>query len=265
MRRVAILDLKNNNKKCGHIEIKNQTENEAEICFYGDIMSDSWGEVGKKHYPDDKCPSEIKEFLDQLKDVDTIHVRINSGGGSVFGGIAIYNLLKSYKAKVIVHVDGIAASIASVIAMAGDEIKIPKNAMMMIHKPSTYSSGNANDLRKDADILDSCQELILASYMEHVNEGISENTINELINNETWYSGEKWKEYFNITVEESNNAVAASSTFYNSYKNAPEIKEIQEKVNADEIAKRVKAAVLNEIKSDRELRKKKILNDLDLI
>lgn len=142
---MSVLKLKKTDRKsnrirdCGSIEIKNQTDNEAEICFYGDINSDSMGEWSK-YFPDDKCPSDIKEFFDQLSDdVEKIHVHINSGGGSVFGGIAIYNLLKNHKAEIIVHVDALAASIASVIAMAGDKIIIPKNAQLMIHKPMITS------------------------------------------------------------------------------------------------------------------------------
>lgn len=112
---MSVLKLKKTDRKsnrirdCGSIEIKNQTDNEAEICFYGDINSDSMGEWSK-YFPDDKCPSDIKEFFDQLSDdVEKIHVHINSGGGSVFGGIAIYNLLKNHKAEIIVHVDALAA------------------------------------------------------------------------------------------------------------------------------------------------------------
>ena len=188
---MSVLKLKKTDRKsnrirdCGSIEIKNQTDNEAEICFYGDINSDSMGEWSK-YFPDDKCPSDIKEFFDQLSDdVEKIHVHINSGGGSVFGGIAIYNLLKNHKAEIIVHVDALAASIASVIAMAGDKIIIPKNAQLMIHKPMALVSGNADEMRKEADVLDGCQKVILSTYMEHVKEGVTEKTINDLINAET--------------------------------------------------------------------------------
>ena len=225
---MPILKLKKTDRKsnrirdCGSIKIRNQTDNEAEICFYGDINSDSMGEWSK-YFPDDKCPSDIKEFFDQLSDdIEKIHVHINSGGGSVFGGIAIYNLLKNHKAEIIVHVDALAASIASVIAMAGDKIIIPKNAQLMIHKPMTWVSGNADEIRKEADVLDGCQNVILSTYMEHVKEGVTEKTINDLINAETWLNGEECQEYFDFDVEESNEAVAAVSEYFDKYNNLPE-------------------------------------------
>lgn len=238
---MSVLKLKKTDRKsnrirnCGSIEIKNQTDNEAEICFYGDINSDSMGEWSK-YFPDDKCPSDIKEFFDQLSDdVEKIHVHINSGGGSVFGGIAIYNLLKNHKAEIIVHVDALAASIASVIAMAGDKIIIPKNAQLMIHKPMSWVSGNADEMRKEADVLDGCQKVILSTYMDHVKEGVAEKTINDLINAETWLNGEECQEYFNFDVEDSNEAVAVVSEYFDKYNNLPEkYKELTGENKADD-------------------------------
>lgn len=227
--KMPILKLKKTDRKsnrirdCGSIEIKNKADNEAEICFYGDINSDSMGEWSK-YFPDDKCPSDIKEFFDQLSDdVEKIHVHINSGGGSVFGGIAIYNMLKNHKAEIVVHVDALAASIASVIAMAGDKIIIPKNAQLMIHKPMSYVSGNADEMRKEADVLDGCQKVILSTYMDHVKDGVDEKTINDLINAETWLNGEECQQYFDFDIEESNEAVAAAdSEYFDRYDNLPE-------------------------------------------
>lgn len=238
---MSVLKLKKTDRKsnrirnCGSIEIKNQTDNEAEICFYGDINSDSMGEWSK-YFPDDKCPSDIKEFFDQLSDdVEKIHVHINSGGGSVFGGIAIYNLLKNHKAEIIVHVDALAASIASVIAMAGDKIIIPKNAQLMIYKPMSWVSGNADEMRKEADVLDGCQKVILSTYMDHVKEGVAEKTINDLINAETWLNGEECQEYFNFDVEDSNEAVAVVSEYFDKYNNLPEkYKELTGENKADD-------------------------------
>lgn len=226
---MPILKLKKTDRKsnrirdCGSIEIKNKADNEAEICFYGDINSDSMGEWSK-YFPDDKCPSDIKEFFDKLSDdVEKIHVHINSGGGSVFGGIAIYNMLKNHKAEIVVHVDALAASIASVIAMAGDKIIIPKNAQLMIHKPMSYVGGNADEMRKEADVLDGCQKVILSTYMAHVKDGVDEKTINDLINAETWLNGEECQQYFDFDIEESNEAVAAAdSEYFDRYDNLPE-------------------------------------------
>ena len=101
----------------GALEIKNATEDRAELYFYGDIVSNSWQSYW---YEEDKAPQDIVDFLNQIEDTKELNIYINSGGGSVYGGLAIYNILKRHKGKKIVTVDGIAASIASIIALAGD-------------------------------------------------------------------------------------------------------------------------------------------------
>jgi ATP-dependent Clp endopeptidase proteolytic subunit ClpP len=265
-------------KKVGSIEIRNQTETAAELCFYGDINSESLGEW-QKYYPDDKAPKDVQDFLAQLDDVEEINVHINSGGGSVFGGIAIYNILKSHKAKINVYVDGIAASIASVIMCAGDKIYTPKNAMVMIHKPLSWCSGNADDMRKEADVLDQCQKVILNTYMQKVKEGVTEETMNELINAETWKNGEEWAEYFDIDVMDSKEIAACASDYFDNYKHLPnELNQQQQSnlVNIDDLADKVVTRVLAALKpkdpedtpdDKEELEKQKaaILEDLDLI
>lgn len=213
-------DKNNRYKEVGSIEIRNETEVEADLCFFGDINSESLGEW-QKYYPDDKAPKDVQDFLDQLDGVSKINVHINSGGGSVFGGIAIYNILKRHNAEIIVYVDGLAASIASVIAMAGDRIIIPANAQMMIHKPSCIAWGDADEMRKQADVLDGCQKVILNTYMQHTKEGITQEQINELINAETWKNGEEWQEFFDIEVAEKSNAAACASDYFEQYKNIP--------------------------------------------
>ena len=98
-----------------------------------------------------------KAFLDELKalgPVAELTVRINSPGGSVFDGVAIYNALKRHDAAITVWIDGIAASIASMIAMAGDEVVMPENAMLVLHDPSGLVAGTASDMRAMAEALD---------------------------------------------------------------------------------------------------------------
>ena len=282
---MALLKLTNrdrNNKlrEVGSIEIKNQTENSADLCFFGDINSESLGEW-QKYYPEDKAPQDVKEFLDQLENVSKINVHINSGGGSVFGGIAIYNMLKRFDAEITVYVEGLAASIASVIAMAGDKIIIPANAQMMIHKPSSCAWGNADEMRKEADILDGCQKVILTTYMEHAKEGVTEEQINDLINAETWKNGEEWQEYFDIEVSESSQAAAAASDFYDKYNNLPENIAKPQQQDKPLTVEEITAAVISAIKDnftveeqkttppdpkdDLEQRAAEILEDLDYI
>ena len=273
-------DRNNKLREVGSIEIKNQTENSADLCFFGDINSESLGEW-QKYYPEDKAPQDVKEFLDQLENVSKINVHINSGGGSVFGGIAIYNMLKRFDAEITVYVEGLAASIASVIAMAGDKIIIPANAQMMIHNPSSCAWGNADEMRKEADILDGCQKVILTTYMEHAKEGVTEEQINDLINAETWKNGEEWQEYFDIEVSESSQAAAAASDFYDKYNNLPENIAKPQQQDKPLTVEEITAAVISAIKDnftveeqkttppdpkdDLEQRAAEILEDLDYI
>lgn len=200
--------------------IKNQTDSSADLFFYGDIVSETWQ---SEWYEDDMAPGDVKKFLDQLDGTENINIHINSGGGSVFGGIAIYNMLRRNNAHKTVYVDGLAASIASVIMMAGDEIVMPKNATVMIHKPSAsyfFTTKNADDLRKDAESLDTCQEAIMQTYMTKAK--VDKEEIEQKVNDETWLTGEEAAELFDIKVEEANDAVAcAGSSMFFCYKNVP--------------------------------------------
>ena len=213
-------DRDGNTKVCGSMTIKNQTDSSADLFFYGDIVSETWQ---SEWYEDDMAPGDVKEFLDQLDGTENINIHINSGGGSVFGGIAIYNMLRRNNAHKTVYVDGLAASIASVIMMAGDEIVMPKNATVMIHKPSAsyfFTTKNADDLRKDAESLDTCQEAILQTYMTKAK--VDKEEIEQKVNDETWLTGEEAAELFDIKVEEANDAVAcAGSSMFFCYKNVP--------------------------------------------
>ena len=243
-------DRNNRYREVGSIEIRNETETAADLCFFGDINSESLGEW-QKYYPEDKAPKDVQDFLDQLNGVSKINVHINSGGGSVFGGIAIYNILKRHNAEITVYVEGLAASIASVIAMAGDRIIIPENAQMMIHKPSSITWGNADDMRKEADILDGCQKVILNTYMQHTKEGVTPEQINALIDAETWKNGKEWQEFFNIEVSEKNNAAACVSDYFDQYNNLPEkLRENPEPqaVNIDSLVDAIAEATAQRIK-----------------
>ena len=213
-------DRDGNTKVCGSMTIKNQTDSSADLFFYGDIVSETWQ---SEWYEDDMAPGDVKKFLDQLDGTENINIHINSGGGSVFGGIAIYNMLRRNNAHKTVYVDGLAASIASVIMMAGDEIVMPKNATVMIHKPSAsyfFTTKNADNLRKDAESLDTCQEAIMQTYMTKAK--VDKEEIEQKVNDETWLTGEEAAELFDIKVEEANDAVAcAGSSMFFCYKNVP--------------------------------------------
>lgn len=163
-------------------QIKQMTQNSADIYIYGDIY-DSWW--------DDESNSAIslKDKLLELGDISEINLHINSLGGDVFEGIAMFNLLKQHKANVKVYIDGVAASIASVIAMAGDTIYMPKNSMMMIHNCWSYACGNSKEFRKLADDLDKIMESSIESYMSKIN--ITKEELKELLDNESWLTAQE--------------------------------------------------------------------------
>ena len=221
-----VLSFKNsNNKNIGTLEFKNLYNNNSELRLYGEIVSTEWD----KWENEDKCPEDIVSVLNEAGDRD-IDIYINSGGGSVFAGLAIYNMLKRHKGKKIIHIDGVAASIASVIAMAGDEIIMPSNSFLMIHKPLCGVWGNANDMRKGADTLDQLEEGILNVYKTKLKENIDIEVIKQFVNEETWMTGEKASEYFDITVIESNDSVAKiDEETFNRFKNKPKELTIENK------------------------------------
>ena len=151
------------------------------LYLEGAIAEETW-------WGDEVTPEAFRADLRKMKGDLTVH--INSPGGDVFAGVAIYNAIKDYsKGKVIVKVDGIAASIASVIAMAGDEIVMAPGSMMMIHNPWTMGVGNSEELRKVADTLDEINESVVPIYVER--SGLSKEEVQELLDAETWLSAER--------------------------------------------------------------------------
>lgn len=150
------------------------------LYFDGYIAQDSW-------FDDEITP---KQFKAELTAVDgDVSVWINSPGGDVFAASQIYNMLKEYPSKVTVKIDGLAASAASVIAMAGDEIHMSPIAMMMIHNPSTVVFGEASDLKSGIAMLNEVKEGIMNAY--EVKTGLSRTKISNMMDAETWFSAKK--------------------------------------------------------------------------
>lgn len=186
-------------------EIKASTEG-AEIFIYDEIGS--WGIRAKDFV------SELKAFTG----LNQITVRINSPGGSVFDGTAIYNLLKNHSATIKVKIDGLAASMASVIAMAGDSIEMPENAIMMIHNPWMFAGGDAAELRKSADVLDKIKASILSAYTSKT--GLSEDELSAMMDAETWLTGAEAKKLG--FADDLTPAVDVAAAFdLSKFKNAP--------------------------------------------
>ena len=153
-----------------------QRDSEAHINIYGDITSWEWLESDVSSYT-------LSKELDTL-DVGVINVYINSYGGEVAEGLAIYNALKRHKAKIKTYADGFACSIASVIFMSGDERIMYNSSLLMIHNAWVSTSGNANDLRAEADALEKITQASINAYMSNVN--ITEEELKILLNSDTW-------------------------------------------------------------------------------
>lgn len=140
---------------------------------------------------EDVTPVQVNSYINKLDDGEEIELDITSCGGSVTAGLAICNLLKQASAsghKTSAHVIGIAASMASAIACACDELKIDSNAFLMVHNPWTITMGNANDIRKEADILDKYRDALLAVYRTKFD--VPDETIKAMLDAETWILGD---------------------------------------------------------------------------
>lgn len=179
-------------------------ENEASINIYGDIVSWKWEESDVTAY-------DLSKQLEEMQDVDKIHVHINSYGGEVKEGLAIYNALRAHKAKVVTYCDSFACSIASVIFMAGDERLMNKASLLMIHNAWTIGQGNSEELRKLADDLEVITSASVEAYKARAN--ISEEEIRKLMDAESWIAPAKAIEYGFATgiVEEKSENVSQSA------------------------------------------------------
>lgn len=166
-------------------EFKNKTAEKAEIWIYEYIGEDFWTGGGVT----------AKNFQKELSAVNAqqIDLHINSPGGDVFDGITIYNMLKQHPANVTTYIDGLAASIASVIALAGNQVHMAENALLMIHNPWGMKMGGASEMRKMADNLDKVRDSISISYASKT--GLSAEEIIALMDAETWMDADDAMEF----------------------------------------------------------------------
>lgn len=198
------------------LTVKNETLTSGDLYFYGDIVSDWWGAWEDS----DQYPEAVRDFLKGCEGKN-LNIYINSGGGSVFAGIAIYNMLKRHKGYKTVYVDGMAASIASVIALVGDRIVVPSNAFIMIHKPFAWGEGNADELRKIADDLDAVEGGIMNVYRDNLAEGADIEDVRRMVAAETWLNGEEAAKYFRVEVGAAKEYAAKVTDAVRAYKNIP--------------------------------------------
>lgn len=161
--------------------VNRKANDTAEILLYGPIGPSFWG--------DSVTGAQFVKDLRALGEVKAIDLRINSEGGSVFDAAAIYNALKENSAEVRAHVDGMALSAASVVLQAGDRRIMAENAMVMIHDPWSMVVGDASQMRKEADLLDSIKQTIVKVYTDR--SGHDETAIERMMTDETWMSAEE--------------------------------------------------------------------------
>lgn len=185
---------------------------EAEIFIYEDIGYGWFGGVTAKDF--------AKE-MKALGKVETIHVRINSAGGDVFDGLAIYRQLVDHPAKIVAHIDGLAASIASVIAMAGQEIMISESGFLMIHNAWGVALGGAEDMRTMASLLDTTTGSIRDVYRART--GNDDKAVTDWMDAETWFTGAEAVEHGFADEMAANMKLAARvDPAKHKFRNAPE-------------------------------------------
>lgn len=236
-------------------DIKNEN-GKAQVYFYGDVV----GSETDKWSRDDTCPTEIRDFL-KANETKDLEIRINSGGGNCFGGIAIANMIKAHKGKTVAYVDGLCASIATVIASACDEVHLTKNSFFMVHNAWLFAQGNKEDLRETIAVLEKMDNAILESYAKHLKDGVQLDTIKDLMNNETWLCGEEVLEYFDFILDnEEVEAYAKVNKDFN-YKNIPSLLNLEEKEEDEEEEKEVVEEEIEVVEEPKEDEKEQPINE----
>ncbi len=167
----------------------------VDLYIYSAVESDSYDWWNGETIQSETSANYFRDKLEECGELDNINIYINSLGGSVMEGVAIYNQLRRCKAYKTVYVDGFACSIASVIAMAGDKVVMPANTVMMIHNAWTYACGNAKELRKQADDLEVLNEASRQAYLLKAGEKLPEDKLIEMLEAETYLTAAQCVDY----------------------------------------------------------------------
>lgn len=209
-----------NKRECGYMRIVDEADTDsAELYFYGDICGSQWESM---YLEEDKAPQDVADFLHSLDGKKKVDVYINSGGGDVFGGMAIYNILSRYEGETVAHIDGIAASIAGIIPFACNKVVAKSSAQIMLHKPWALCMGNADDMKKCIETLNTCEKSIIDIYAAHAVNGTTPEKIKSMIDRETWLTCGEAQQYFNIEIEQGEPVQASISNMYDRYKHKPD-------------------------------------------
>jgi len=155
----------------------------GEIWIYGEITDLKW-------FDEEVTPTYVKDELEKLKGSSSINLYVNSPGGNVFAGVAIYNELRRYNKPVTAYVDGIAASIASLIVLAADRVVMPSNSMLMIHNAWMVAAGDYREFRDLADKLEKITDSVLVKTYQSKTD-LSKDKIKNMMDEETWLSGDE--------------------------------------------------------------------------
>lgn len=253
-------------KNVGYALLEEETEEQnAKLYFYGDIVSESWYSDWDN---DARCPQEIADFLNEIDSNKDIDIYFNSCGGDATAGIAIANILLRHNGKKIAHVDALAASTASFILCACDEIEIGIGAQVMIHDPWCYAAGNAQDFQRYIEQLNQCKENIIDFYMRHAAEGVTREDFSNMMTEEKWIGTSDIENIFDFKVNENSIApAAATSGLLDRYKHVPNTLKNRKKDDTD--VKEIVDRVVSELEAKeqkklqaREREKQKLLASL---
>ncbi|WP_051759043.1 head maturation protease, ClpP-related [Bacillus manliponensis] len=194
-------------------------KNTADIFIYGEITKYAWEDYGEV------SSIIFKNELEALGDgIETINLYINSPGGSVFEAMAMISMLQRHPADIISHIDGVAASCASVLPMISKRIIMPSNSLMMIHHAMTGAWGNAKQLRKAADDVERISKAMCQYYLDRAGDKMSEETLSEMLEEDTWLTAEQCLELgLCDEIVEANQAVAYAfdDKWAKQYQNVP--------------------------------------------
>lgn len=190
-----------------YISFSDKAKNESgEMYIYGDIVDNSW-------WDEKVSPKKIRNALKELGSIKSLDIHLNSYGGSCVAGNAIISILDNYRKKngttFNVYIEGIAASMGSGIASVGNNVYMADNALYMIHKPWSYAIGNADDMRKEINVLDTVEDTLVANYMRRFNG--TEDELRQMMADETWLTADEAKEYgFVDEIIEGSNVAASA-------------------------------------------------------
>jgi len=221
--------IKLNNNKIKFYEFKNKTDSAVDLYVYGDIVSGSmkWDDT-------DVTISDFKEQLDNIGNAKILNMYISSCGGDVFTTQAMVSNLKRCKDSGVTinsYLDGISASCASWLSLVANNVYAYKNSILMIHRCMSGCFGNADDMQKQIDVLDTIENnVMIPIYMDKAKDTLTEDKLKYMLSAETWLGAEDMVNYFDITLLDEEKLISnkVNMDLVNKYKNAP--KDILDKI-----------------------------------